>query len=380
MEITLEKFLAHTCRIVSIEPMNSTEKDGSHLFIVHDKNYKHAANSLENLFKNINKQEKHRVTAAARIKHQHVPVVNDYIGGNDDNDMSELMAWMESLPEIEGESNDIPTEVDVPLTFKGLKPRNQTKTKKQLYVDTVTTPVRKNTSNKMEDDNSDNTKKTNNIIQSMMTTETLNSELTEMQTKILTKVTEDQAAAERRWKEVQAADKARSRRERTEDLAAAEKRHNKSQADLMKNARETREADQAMFKTLEEKKEARYKEDLARHKKEIADNKARYKKERADNKARHKAELKRQEARYKEEQEQHKKERKEDEERHKREEERKEAQRVKEKLEEEAQRVKEEKGKKKQNMQENVRKISRIEKNQNVYNEKQIDKMLISSK
>ena len=132
MEITFKKFLIQNCKIISIEPMNSTEKDGSHLLMIRNEDYNHATNCLEALFQNINKQETHQITTAARVQHQHVPVVNDYIGRNDDTDMSGLMTWMESLPEIEDESNDIPTEVDVPLTFKGLKPRNQTKKEEMI--------------------------------------------------------------------------------------------------------------------------------------------------------------------------------------------------------------------------------------------------------
>ena len=55
--------------------MNSTEKDGSHLLMIRNEDYKHATNSLETLFQNINKQEAHQITAAARVQHQHVPVV-----------------------------------------------------------------------------------------------------------------------------------------------------------------------------------------------------------------------------------------------------------------------------------------------------------------
>ena len=134
--------------------------------MIRNNDYKHATNCLETLFQNINKQETHQITAATRVQHQHVPVVNDYIGRNDDTDMSGLMTWMKSLPKMKDESNDIPTEVDIPLTFKGIKPRSQTNKKKRSYVEAVTTPVRNNTSNKMiEDNDSDNTKKTNNTIQ-----------------------------------------------------------------------------------------------------------------------------------------------------------------------------------------------------------------------
>ena len=67
------------------------------------------------------------------------------------------------------------------------------------------------------EDDSDDTKKTNNTIHLMITMKTLQSALTDMQTKILTKVSEDQAAAERKWNKEQAAVDAQHQSEQAED-------------------------------------------------------------------------------------------------------------------------------------------------------------------
>ena len=88
-----------------------------------------------------------------------------------------------------------------------------------------------------------------------MITETFQPAITEMQTQILTKVSQDQAtdqaAAARKWNEEQAHWKA----EREAANKAAEERFNKSHAAWMKETRETRKSDLARFKILEEKKE-----------------------------------------------------------------------------------------------------------------------------